>query len=121
VNGGGASHEFIDLTGWSFCALQDSVARHQALIDRIAPAARNIHAYWLARRARRKKERQLNKAPATIHAVRLWPEVRALPLGAERRVALSGASEIRSATRRLKLRRFGKLATASILRLHQFF
>jgi hypothetical protein len=53
--------------------------------------------------------------------VRLWPEVRALPLGAERRVALSGASEIRSATRRLKLRRFGKLATASILRLHEFF
>jgi hypothetical protein len=68
VNRGGASDDFIDLTGWSFCALQDSVARHQALIDRIAPAARNIHAYWLARRTRRKKERQLNKAPATIHA-----------------------------------------------------
>jgi len=49
-------------------AREDSVARHQAFVDRIAPAARNIHAYWLARRARRKKERQLNKAPATIHA-----------------------------------------------------
>ena len=29
----------------------DSAARHQAFVDRIAPAARNIHAYWLARRS----------------------------------------------------------------------
>jgi uncharacterized protein len=28
----------------------DAAARHQAFVDRIAPAARNIHAYWLARR-----------------------------------------------------------------------
>ena len=29
----------------------NAVARHQAFVDLIAPAARNIHAYWLARRA----------------------------------------------------------------------
>src|SRR5947209_6513009 len=29
-------------------AHEDRVARHQAFVDRIAPAARNIHAYWLA-------------------------------------------------------------------------
>jgi uncharacterized protein len=45
-------------------AHEDSVARHQAFVDRIAPAARNIHAYWLARRAPRERLRQLNKAPA---------------------------------------------------------
>ena len=28
----------------------DSNARHQAYVDQIAPAARRIHAYWLARR-----------------------------------------------------------------------
>jgi uncharacterized protein len=44
-------------------AHEDSVARHQAFVDRIAPAARNIHAYWLARRAPRARLRQLNKAP----------------------------------------------------------
>ena len=32
-------------------AHSDSAARHQAFVDRIAPAARNIHAYWLARRS----------------------------------------------------------------------
>jgi uncharacterized protein len=36
-------------------AHEDSVARHQAFVDRIAPAARNIHAYWLARRAPRER------------------------------------------------------------------
>ena len=45
-------------------AHEDSVARHQAFVDRIAPAACNIHAYWLARRAPQEKLRQLNKAPA---------------------------------------------------------
>jgi uncharacterized protein len=45
-------------------ARRDSVARHQAFVDRIAPAARNIHAYWLAQRAPWEKLRQLNKAPA---------------------------------------------------------
>src|ERR1700687_2515377 len=30
---------------------QDADARHQAFVELIAPAARNIHAYWLARRA----------------------------------------------------------------------
>jgi uncharacterized protein len=29
-------------------AHEDADARHQALVDLIAPAARNIHAYWLA-------------------------------------------------------------------------
>lgn len=33
-------------------AHEDADARHQAFVDRIAPAARNIHAYWLARRAK---------------------------------------------------------------------
>ena len=45
-------------------AHEDSVTRHQAFVDRIAPAARNIHAYWLARRASGGGLRQLNKAPA---------------------------------------------------------
>ena len=44
-------------------AHEDSVTRHQAFVDRIAPAARNIHAYWLARRASRERLRQLNKTP----------------------------------------------------------
>jgi len=46
-------------------AHEDSVARHQAFVDRIAPAARNIHAYWLARRAPQEKLlRPVDKAPA---------------------------------------------------------
>jgi uncharacterized protein len=45
-------------------AHKDSVARHRAFVDRLAPAARNIHAYWLARRAPRERLRQPNKAPA---------------------------------------------------------
>ena len=32
-------------------AYQDADARHQGFVELIAPAARNIHAYWLARRA----------------------------------------------------------------------
>jgi uncharacterized protein len=32
-------------------AHEDAIARHHAFVDLIAPAARNIHAYWLARRA----------------------------------------------------------------------
>jgi uncharacterized protein len=32
-------------------AHEDAIARHQAFVDLIAPAARNIHAHWLARRA----------------------------------------------------------------------
>jgi type I restriction enzyme M protein len=39
-------------------AHEDSVARHQAFVDRIAPAARNIHAYWLARRAPQERAAQ---------------------------------------------------------------
>jgi uncharacterized protein len=46
-------------------AHEDSVARHQAFVDRIAPAARSIHAYWLARRAPREKlRRPVHQAPA---------------------------------------------------------
>jgi uncharacterized protein len=30
---------------------EDAIARHQAFVDMIAPGVRNIHAYWLARRA----------------------------------------------------------------------
>lgn len=33
----------------------DFAARHEVFVDRIAPAARNIHAYWLARRALQNK------------------------------------------------------------------
>jgi uncharacterized protein len=44
-------------------AHEDRIARHQAFVDRVAPAARNIHAYWLARRTPRERLRQLNKAP----------------------------------------------------------
>jgi len=32
-------------------AHEDAIARHQAFVDMIAPAVRNIHAYWLAGRA----------------------------------------------------------------------
>jgi uncharacterized protein len=32
-------------------AYQDADARHQAFVELIAPAVRNVHAYWLARRA----------------------------------------------------------------------
>ena len=32
-------------------AHKDAIARHQAFVDMIAPGVRNIHAYWLARRA----------------------------------------------------------------------
>ena len=45
-------------------AHEDSVARHQAFVDRIALAARNIHAYRLPRRVPRERLRQLNEAPA---------------------------------------------------------
>jgi uncharacterized protein len=45
-------------------AHEDRVARHQVFVDRIAPAARNIHAYWLARRAPRDRLRQLKTPPA---------------------------------------------------------
>ena len=45
-------------------AQEDAIARHQAFVDRIAPAARNIHAYWRARRAPQEKPRQpIHKAP----------------------------------------------------------
>jgi hypothetical protein len=40
------------------------LACRQAFVDRIAPAARNIHAYWLARRASQEKLRPaVHKAP----------------------------------------------------------
>src|SRR3974390_3019940 len=42
---------------------EDRVARHQAFVDRIAPAAGDIHAYWLTHRAPRERLRQLNKVP----------------------------------------------------------
>jgi hypothetical protein len=42
---------------------KDRFQGHQAFVDRIAPAARNIHAYWLAR-APRERLRQLNKVPS---------------------------------------------------------
>jgi len=43
-------------SGWDrlkelVAAHEDADARHQAFVDLIAPAARNIDAYWLARRA----------------------------------------------------------------------
>jgi uncharacterized protein len=49
--------------GWE--RLKELVEAHEDRFARIriAPAARNIHAYWLARRAPREGLRQLNKAP----------------------------------------------------------
>ena len=45
-------------------AHDDSNARHQAFVDRIASAVRNIHAYWRARRAPQEKLRQpVHKTP----------------------------------------------------------
>ena len=60
-------------------------------MDLIAPAARNIHAYWLARRAPARDtiddmRRPIYKAlfpAATTHALRLWQEVQALPWSTE--------------------------------------
>ena len=44
---------------------EDSVARHLAYVDRIAPAARKIHAYWRARRpANDEGPRPVGKASA---------------------------------------------------------
>jgi len=62
-------HLYGTKSGWARLkelveAHEDSVARHRTFVDRIAPAARNIHAYWLARRSPRERLRQLNKAPA---------------------------------------------------------
>ena len=44
-------------------AHEDRVARHQAFVDRIAPATRGIHAYCLAHRTPRERLRQLDKVP----------------------------------------------------------
>jgi yecA family protein len=49
-------HLYGTKSGWNRLkelvdAHEDCVARHQAFVNRIAPAARNVHAYWLARRA----------------------------------------------------------------------
>ena len=72
-----------------------SVARHQHFVDRIAPAARNIHAYWLARRAPQERPRRpVHKAPApgrNDHARAIRQEVQALPRG-DGRIALSCCS-----------------------------
>jgi uncharacterized protein len=58
-----AIHLYGTESGWDrlkelVAAHDDSVARHQAIVDLIAPAARNIHTYWLARRAPQEKLRQ---------------------------------------------------------------
>src|SRR5262249_56288195 len=45
-------------------AQEYSVTPPPPFVARTAPAARNIHAYWLAHRAPRERLRQLNKAPA---------------------------------------------------------
>jgi uncharacterized protein len=49
-------------------AHEDANASHEAFVDLIAPAARNIHAHWLARRAPagdtvRGLRRSIHKAP----------------------------------------------------------
>jgi uncharacterized protein len=59
-------HLYSTKSGWDQLkelvgAHEDSVARHQAFVDRIAPAARNIHAYWLARRAPQERLRPLRQ------------------------------------------------------------
>ncbi len=41
----------------------DSLARHQACVEQIAPAVRNIHAYWLARRGPADDEVQGQRQP----------------------------------------------------------
>src|SRR3974390_501551 len=64
---------------------EDRVARHQAFVDRIAPAAGDIHAYWLTHRAPRERLRQLNKVPSRPkRPLPMWlrQEVQALPRGA---------------------------------------
>ena len=49
-------HLYGTKSGWDrlkelIDAHEDAIARHQAFVDMIAPGVRNIHAYWLARRA----------------------------------------------------------------------
>src|ERR1700738_1059078 len=47
-----AIHLYGTESGWDrLKAYQDADARHQAFVELIAPAARNIHAYWLVRGA----------------------------------------------------------------------
>jgi SEC-C motif len=51
-----AIHLYGTESGWDRLkelveAYQDADARHQAFVELLAPAARNVHAYWLARRA----------------------------------------------------------------------
>jgi hypothetical protein len=114
-------HLYGTKSGWgaaqAIVTHEDSVARHQHFVDRIAPAARNIHAYWLARRARQERPRRpVHKAPAPgrndharadparsssaatgrrTHCTELLPRSTLLPLS--------------------QLRRFDPLATPSIL------
>ena len=100
-------------------AHEDSVARHQAFVDRIAPAARNVHAYWLARRAPPERLRPAQQDacswPQRSMPVRFWQEVQTLPRGAGRRVALSCGCRNPFCYPRSQLKPFGKPATASIL------
>src|SRR5450755_4467906 len=56
-------HLYGTESGWdrlkeSVEAYQDADARHQGFVELIAPAARNIHAYWLARRPCAKHHRR---------------------------------------------------------------
>ena len=73
-------------------AHEDADARHQALVDLIAPAACNIHAYWLARRApagghhRRyatTDSQDARSRPQRPMPLWLWQEVQILPWSTE--------------------------------------
>ena len=73
-------------------AHEDADARHQALVDLIAPAARNIHAYWLARPCTCERHHRryattdsqgARSRPQRPMPLWLWQEVQILPWSTE--------------------------------------
>ena len=117
-------HLYGTTSGWERLkelvdAHEDSVTRHQAFVDRIAPAARNTHALLAcpSRPAGKTATAQQSSCSWTQRSmpVRLRQEVQTLPRGAGRRVALSWDSRNSLCYPPSQLRRFGKPATVSFL------
>src|SRR6202045_2570186 len=92
-----AIHLYGTESGWDRLkelveAYQDADARHQAFVELIAPAARNIHAYWLAppctcerhhRRYATTDSQGARSRPQRPMPLWLWQEVQARPWSTE--------------------------------------
>jgi hypothetical protein len=100
-------------------AYKDSVARHQAFVDLIAPAARNIHAYWLARRAPQERPRaspyDAGPLAAMTHALAAPARSSSAATGRRTRCTELLQPEDPLWLPLSQLRRFDPLATLSIL------